>query len=474
MSGLAAPSAPPTPAWTPLRHHEQQQRLLSETWPFGETRFATVRAGRRGGKSMLIKRHALMSAPMIEHRDGLVVIGAPTHDDGKRIFWNDLKALVPPALLAGIRESELLLTLASVGGHSRVRVVGLDVPERARGDAIDQLYVDEFAFLRRAAWDEVLRPTLSTSGRLGGAWLVSTPRIRRDTRPAESAQRFRELDNLAASGADPEWGAYGWPSADILDAAEIESAKRTLDARTFAQEYEATWQSVEGRAYYAHDRTLHAKPALPYDPAQQLIVCLDFNTAPGVAVIGQEHPYDEGTKLWECLGPGLPLGPLVTCWIGLVWIERDSSTPAVCRKFIADWGSHRGEVLFDGDPTGGIAHTSSAEGPDWKIVRDYLRPTFGERLRIVHARRNPAQGARVAAVNARLLSGDGKVHMLIDSGRCEKLLRDLDEVQIKPGSAMEIWKPSGTMLTHVSDAIGYYIERKYGLTRARASTYELL
>lgn len=474
MSATEVEIAPPTPAWTELRHHGEQQRLLDDSWPFGPVRFATVRAGRRGGKSMLIKRHSLMSAPNIEHGNGLVVIGAPTHDDGRRIFWDDLKALVPRTLLVGTpRESELLIVVASLGGHASIRVVGLDVPERARGDGIDQLYVDEFAFLRRAAWDEVLRPTLSTKDRLGGAWLVSTPRIRRYARPAESAERFRELDNLAASGTDPEWRAYGWPSADILDPAEIESVKRTLDPRTYAQEYEATWQSVEGRAYYGFDRAEHGKPTLPYDPARDLIVCLDFNVAPGVAVIGQEHAYDMGTPLWSLLGPGLPLGHVVTCWIGLVWIGNDSSTPSVCRKLIADWGSHKGEVLVDGDATGGLRHTSQSEGPDWKIVRDYLRPTFGDRLRIVHGRSNPPQGQRVASVNARLRSADGKIHMLIDSTKCERLLRDLDETQIKPGSAGELWKPQGTTLTHLTDAIGYYIDRKHGIRRQQMVVSEL-
>ena len=465
MAAIAEP-ARPTIAWTTLEHHDEQQRLLGESWPAGPRRFCVVKAGRRAGKSMLIKRHAHMVAPSLTAADGLVVIGAPTHDDGRRIFWSDLKALAPPRLvLRTPSESRLEIELASVGGKATIRVVGLDVPERARGDAIDQLYVDEFVFLRRLAWAEVLRPSLSTAGRLGGAWLVSTPRIPRDGRPAPSAEEFRELHNMASRGTDPEWGAYAWPSKDIVPAEEIESARRQLDPRTFRQEYEATWESVEGRAYYAFEAETHGRPGLPYDPDRELIVCLDFNVSPGVAVIGQEHAYDEGTPLWRLLGPGRPLGRVVTCWIGQVWIERDSSTPAICRVLARDWGSHKGQVLVDGDATGGLAHTSQVEGPDWQLVRNYLRPTFGDRLRVVHARSNPRQGVRVASMNARLRSADGLIHMLIDSARCQRLLRDLDETQIKPGSAGEIWKPKGTMLTHMSDAIGYYIQRAHGLQR---------
>jgi len=72
-------------------------------------------------------------------------------------------------------------------------------------------------------------------------------------------------------------------------------------------------------------------------------------------------------------------------------------------------------------------------------------------------RANPPERARVNAVNAAFRTADDRIHCVV-SKRCRYLIRDLERVTIKEGSAGELHKPSkgpGSELSHISDAAGY-------------------
>ena len=56
---------------------------------------------------------------------------------------------------------------------------------------------------------------------------------------------------------------------------------------------------------------------------------------------------------------------------------------------------------------------------------------------------------------------DGKIHFLTDRESCPRLVRDLEGVQIKVGTAGDIEKKKDEELTHISDAFGYYIAEKF-------------
>jgi hypothetical protein len=115
------------PRWTQLRPHP-----AGEAYSNSPHRFNTVAAGRRSGKTERAKRklvRKLLSAKTTwEPR---FFAGAPTRDQAKRIFWDDLKLLVPRYLMAERpSESELKIRLVTGG---ELFVVGLDVPERIEG-----------------------------------------------------------------------------------------------------------------------------------------------------------------------------------------------------------------------------------------------------------------------------------------------------------------------------------------------------
>ena len=80
------------PAWYPLRHHPTQSALWQS-----KARFNVVPAGRRSGKTEICGKRKLIMKALIggKFSDWRGFAGAPTRDQAKRIYWKDLKKLVP-------------------------------------------------------------------------------------------------------------------------------------------------------------------------------------------------------------------------------------------------------------------------------------------------------------------------------------------------------------------------------------------
>lgn len=87
--------------------------------------------GRRSGKSEIARRKLILSAldPDTGYDDPNYFAAAPTRDQAKRIYWRDLKALLPEMLVGKVSESEMLIRL--VNGAS-VYVIGMDNPNGLR------------------------------------------------------------------------------------------------------------------------------------------------------------------------------------------------------------------------------------------------------------------------------------------------------------------------------------------------------
>ena len=424
----------------PLRPHPVQGR-----WREHGARFNVVAAGRRSGKTEIAKRKLVKRALRgTEFDDARFFAAAPTRDQARAIYWADLKAMVPRALLSGPPvERDMALKLIS---GSEIWVVGMDRPERIEGRPWDGGVLDEFANMKPGAWGENVRPALSD--RNGWCDLIGVP---------EGRNHYYELAKYA-QGDDPEWAFYSWPSSDILDPKEIAAARRQLDELVFQQEYEASFISFAGRAYYAFADSTHTA-ALAYNPRATLAFCFDFNVEPGVAAVCQEQALPSGLE-----GTGV---------IGEVWIPRNSTTPAVCRKLIADWGAHVGNVVCYGDATGGARGSAKVDGSDWDLITRELKATFGDRLSIKVRTANPPERARINAVNSRLKSATGEVRLMVDPPKAPHVVRDLEGVTLLKGGAGELDKKASPQLTHISDALGYYIEREFPVNDRAGGTVKV-
>jgi hypothetical protein len=88
-------------------------------------------------------------------------------------------------------------------------------------------------------------------------------------------------------------------------------------------------------------------------------------------------------------------------------------------------------------------------------------PYFGDRLYFNVPKANPQERQRVNAVNSRLKSATGDIKLLVDGKWCPNLIRDLEGVVVIEGGAGELDKKSDNTLTHISDALGYYIHKEF-------------
>jgi len=457
---VADPVAAPAPSPTrykrlyPLRTHPEQDRLRRS-----RARFRVVPSGRRSGKTELAKRHLLVEAlSAIGWADPRFFAAAPTRDQAKAIYWSDLKAMIPRALVADRSETALTLWLRN---GAEISVIGMDRPERIEGRPWNGGILDEYANMKEGAWGENVRPALSD--RKGWCWLIGVP---------EGRNHYYDLWKYARSGVDAEWDGFHWHSKDILDPAEVAAAKRQLDPLVFEQEYEGSFVNFEGRAYYTFLEADHCR-ALVYNPVAPLNFCFDFNVEPGVCAVTQEQTLpgqferDKGGFLLldrPVTGTGI---------IGEVHIPRNSNTPAVCNKLIEDWGKHAGPVRCYGDATGGARGTAKVAGSDWDLIRSALRVAFGDRLSMRVPPSNPAERSRLNAMNSRIRSGDGTIRLMVDPAKAPNVVKDMEGVRLLKGGSGEIDKASTPALTHVSDALGYYVVKEFPVVKSTATSAPL-
>lgn len=456
----------PPPKLTP-----KQANIYCWGWQ-KNARFRDAVCGRRFGKTFLgkaeIRRAVRLAATCGVSVEDEIWYAAPTFKQAKRVFWKRLKQAIPPSWRQG-KPNETECSITTLAGHV-VRLVGLDAYDNLRGSGLFFVLVDEWADCPYAAWDEVLRPMLSTcryttpggEPRIGGhALRIGTPK------------GFNHCYETYLDGQGREPDHRSWLYTSIqggnVPPEEVEAARRKMDTLSFQQEYEASFVNFSGRAYYPFVRTTHTAP-LEYDPRRPLVMCFDFNVEPGIAAVCQEQPLP-GHFERDRHGKATTRPLWGTGVIGEVWIPRNSNTPAVCRKLLTDWGKHEGPVLVYGDATGGSRGTAKTEGSDWDLIRRYLThgmrdgedvlEGFGDRVHFNVPAANPAERARVNAVNTRLQSADGVIHMLVDPHRAPHVVRDLEGVTLLEGGSGEIDKKANRELTHISDALGYYVEKEF-------------
>lgn len=438
----------PASATDVLRFTPAQARFY-----LSEARFNVAACGRRSGKTAIAKRRGVERALCWTGVPARFIFGAPVQHQAQSIFWRDVKSMVPAwARASDPREGNMTIELLN---GATVQVMGFDKPERAEGSPVAHVALDEFANMAPTVWEDHVRPMLTDTQ--GTADIFGVP---------EGRNHYWETWVKALDNASGEWAAHHWRTVDVLPMylgeavarREIELARADMDAMTFQQEYEASFNNIEGRVYHEFSRETHARESLPYDPRAALVLCFDFNVAPGVCVVCQEREYR---------GSDPEVASQVTCVVGEVHIPRDSNTPTVVRRLVADYFSgdqsivadHRGDVFIYGDPSGGNRSTKSEAGSDWDVIRAMLKRVVGGRLRDRVKRDSPPQRTLVNALNARFRTADGVKHLLVCPRRAPRTVEDLEVTTVKEGTAGEIDKDKDDgRYSHLSDALSYFVE----------------
>jgi hypothetical protein len=259
--------------WYPLIDHPVQTALIKDP-----IRFKVVPAGRRSGKTERAKRFISKIAMAMPNE--AYFVAAPTRNQVKKIYWEDLKLLTMATLYDrdAISESELTIKLPN---GTTITLIGLDQPQRIEGTFWSGGIIDEIADVKENAWAENISPALDTFNPLrpdyrAWCWLIGVP---------DGLNHYYEMAEYAKTANDPEWKLYTWHSADILPADVIDAAKRRMSARQYKQEYEASFETASGKIYedYCIDNhTIGSK----IKPHEQLLWMHDFNYTPLSSAIG--------------------------------------------------------------------------------------------------------------------------------------------------------------------------------------------
>jgi len=370
-------------------------------------RFRVVVAGRRFGKTFLCTAELIRAAWSGEAKNCWYI--APTYKAAKEIAWGMLLEAIPREYITKTNETALTLHLAN---GSVISLKGAEKPDNLRGRALDFCVLDEFADMRKEAWFEVIRPSLSD--RKGSAIFIGTPKGR------------NHFYDLYTKGVDQDagWGSHQYTTLQggNVDANEISAAKQDLDERTFEQEYEARFVNYSGIIYYNFSREqsvvrYHGEP-------DRILIGMDFNLDPMSAVVMTRkgntlHAFDE---------------------IVIFGSNTDEMADEIRKRF----GTKN--VTIYPDPACRQRKTSAGGRTDLSILQN---AGFEVKVRNSHS----AIRDRINAVNSRLRSADGVRQLFVDP-KCKKTIESLERQTYKEGTS-QVNKDG---FDHMNDALGYAVD----------------
>lgn len=192
-----------------------------------QVRFLVLVWHRRAGKTVFAVLELLLAAIECSAEEAArFAYVAPYLKQAKAVAWDYLKRYARRLPGTTVNESELSVKLPN---GAQVRLHGGDNPDSLRGTYLNGVVIDELADIRPEVWGEIIRPALAD--RQGWGLFIGTPK---------GINLFSELYERAVSGEDPDWRGQRLQAQDtqVLDAREIEAARREMSPAQFAQEFE--------------------------------------------------------------------------------------------------------------------------------------------------------------------------------------------------------------------------------------------
>ncbi|AZS50656.1 hypothetical protein DM558_07630 [Entomomonas moraniae] len=421
--------------WYELKEHDVQRALVNAV--SNGIRFPVVPAGRRSGKTERAKRFVAKMG-MINPNE-MYFIAAPTRDQVKKIYWQDMKKLCFSSLCTKA-PSETELTIFLDNG-TNIQLIGLDKPERIEGVFWSGGVIDEIADIKADAWEANIRPALDTFNPTrpdykAWCWLIGVP---------DGLNHYYDMAQYAQSANDPEWGYFHWKSADILPVETIAAAKRQMSTRQYKQEYEADFIGATGRIYEDYSTGNHTRELIK--PHEQLMWMHDQNFTPLSSAIA--------VKRDNCL----------------YILDEIVLTSAVSKQsaleFVEKYKDHKNKhVLIYGDPAGkaGEKHGHASDYTDIEGVLKANGWTYTRKVKQAH----PAIKDRQNAVRAKIKTADGHISLFVNPVTAKWCDKGLSTVQLQKGSTFQ--EDQTNQYQHITTAIGYCIDYEWPVISRKLTT----
>ena len=412
--------------WYQLIDHPVQLALV-DAIPNG-VRFPLIPAGRRSGKTERFKRFLAKEA--MKNPNEKYFVGAPTHAQVKKIFWDDLKLLTLSSQhLKQPSESELKIFMPN---GTEIHLMGLDKPERIEGVNWTGGGIDEIADIKEKAVNENIMPALDTEdptrdGYLAWCWFLGVP---------DGLNHYYDMCMKAESGKTPDAKVFHWKSAEILSDKVIRAAKSRMSLKQFKQEYEASFETAAGRIYEDYSSDNHTSRTI--QPHEQLLWMHDQNYTPLSSAIGVRDGDD------------------------IYLLDEIVLTSAISKQsaleFVSKYKDHKNKnVLLYGDPAG-RAGEKHGHASDYTDIEDVLRSNGWEFTRRVK-KKHPAIKDRQNAVRAKIRTADDNISLFVNPSMAEWCDKGLSTVQLQEGSTFQ--EDQKNQYQHITTAIGYMIDYEF-------------
>ena len=385
-----------------------------------DKRFRVLVAGRRFGKSYLSCIELLRGA--INRPGETYFYCAPTYRMAKDIAWKELKRLVPKVWIQSKNETDLRLELIN---GSTIELKGTENAMALRGRSLAGVVLDEAAFMDRDVWAEVIRPALAD--KQGWALFISTP--------DGTASWFYDMWCFCGEQEWDDWKRWSFTTIEGGNVApeEVEAAREQLDARTFRQEFEASFENLTGLVAVSFsddniDKEVQDLHMLP------LLLGLDFNVDPMAGICAVKHN--------NCLYV-----------FDEIMLTGGATTWDFAEEVTRRYGVDR-RVIACPDPTGNARKTSGVGSTDHNILRrsgfTVMSPKAPWKIR-----------DKITAVNTALYDANGDRRTLIHP-RCKELIKSLRTLTYAPNTGL----PNKNLgVDHAFDAFGYLCLQQFNLAK---------
>jgi len=398
---------------------------LSLRWAQGQVfnnkkRFRVLVAGRRFGKSYLSCIELLKAA--IARPGETYFYCAPTYRMAKDIAWKEIKKLVPREWVKSKNETDLKIELIN---DSMIELKGTENAMALRGRSLAGVVLDEAAFMDSEVWFQVIRPALAD--KQGWALFISTP--------DGTASWFYDLWCYVPDDPTGEWNRWSYTTIDggNVPKEEVEAARAQLDARTFKQEFEASFENLTGlvAVSFSDDNISVKAKDISIAP---LLLGVDFNVDPMSGICAVK----DGENLYV---------------FDEIMLTGGATTWDFAEEVTRRYGVDR-RVIACPDPTGGARKTAGIGATDHSILR---RSGFN-----VSAPKAPWKiRDKITSVNTALFDATGTRRTFIHP-RCKELIKSLRTLTYAPNTGL----PNKNLgVDHAFDAFGYLCLQQFNLAK---------
>jgi len=310
------------------------------------------------------------------------------------------------------------------------RIVGYEVAH-SMVDELDTLPIDK----ARSVWNKIIARNRQKAVTVNGKSVRNTVGV------VTTPEGFRFVYERWVKNHAPGYALYKARTSDNaanLPIDYIDNLRNTYSSSLLAAYLEGEFVNLTAGSVYAEfDRHLNGTDAT-INPGEPLHIGMDFNVNNMSAVV--------------CvIRDGDPLA--------LEEITQVRDTPAIIEVIRSRYPGH--SITIYPDASGGATKSVNASLSDLTLLR-------AANFAVLAPNRNPSVKDRIMAMN-QLIHNQGKRRLKVHFDRCPTLIEGLERQAY--GKNGEPDKTAG--LDHLNDAIGYFINYKFGLNRSTVTLHRL-